>query len=145
MSFQGWRNNNRLHLNLSANLFQIRSSDLLQCVWMFDEYFEENNQTLTKSIKSCHPDVSPCSVLGATVDIGPVFQQHLDNLSPASRGRLVESSVTGVIPPVDLPDVLLETVLNDILQRQTTRFRGLQESTRVSRSTRVNRWIFLTW
>lgn len=92
---------------------------------MFDEYFEENNQTLTKSIKSCHPDVSPCSVLGATVDIGPVFQQHLDNLSPASRGRLVESSVTGVIPPVDLPDVLLQTVLNDILQRQTTRFTGV--------------------
>lgn len=56
----------------------------------------------------------------------------------------MESSVTGVIPPVDLPDVLLETVLNDILQRQMTRFRGLQESTRVSRSTRVNRWIFLT-
>lgn len=61
-------------------------------------------------------EASPCSILGTTVDVGTVFQQHLDNLGPASRGRLVESCVTGVIAPIDLPDVLLKAVLDYILQ-----------------------------
>ena len=61
---------------------------------------------------------SPCSILGATVNISSVFQQHLDNLSPAPRGRLVESCVASVIAPIHLPDVLLKTILNHILQHR---------------------------
>lgn len=60
-------------------------------------------------------EASPCPVLSATVDVRAVFQQHLDDLSPASGGRLMESRVTGIIAPVYLPDVLFKTVLNHIL------------------------------
>lgn len=60
---------------------------------------------------------SPCSVLGATVDISTVFQQHLDDLGPASRGRFVEGRVPGIVTPIHFPDVLLQAVLNYILQQ----------------------------
>lgn len=45
-----------------------------------------------------------------------MFYQHLDDLGPAPRGRLVERCVTGIITPIDLPDILLQTVQNHILQ-----------------------------
>lgn len=76
---------------------------------------------------------SPCSILGATVDISTVFQQHLDNLSPASRGRLMQSCVTCIITPIDLPDVLLKTVLNYILQHRVRRDNMVQRGTRFAR------------
>lgn len=61
---------------------------------------------------------SPCSILGATVDVCTVFQQHLDNLSPASRGCLMESCITSIITAIDLPDVLLQTILDYVLQHK---------------------------
>lgn len=68
-------------------------------------------------------EASPCPILGATVDVSAMLQQHLDNLSPASRGRLMESCVTGIVAPIDLPDVLLKTVLNYILQGRGRAYR----------------------
>lgn len=62
------------------------------------------------------PETSPCSILSTTIDICTIVQQHLDNLSPAPGGRLMESCVTGIITPIDLPDVLFETILDYILQ-----------------------------
>lgn len=61
---------------------------------------------------------SPRSVLGAAVDVGAVLQQHLDNLGPTSRGRLVEGRVTGIVTPINLPDVLLQAVLNHVLRHR---------------------------
>jgi len=62
-----------------------------------------------------HGEASPRPILGAAVDVSAVPQQHLDNLSPASRGRFVERRVPGVIAAIDLADVLFETVLDHIL------------------------------
>lgn len=67
------------------------------------------------------PPASPCPILGAAVDVGGVLQQHLDDLSPASGGRLVQRRVAGVIAPVDLADVLFQTVLDDVLHKRTDR------------------------
>ena len=60
---------------------------------------------------------SPCSVLGAAVDVGAVLQQHLDDMAPASRAGLVESCVTCVVTPIDLPHILLQTIVHHILQK----------------------------
>lgn len=62
------------------------------------------------------PEASPCSILSTTIDICTIVQQHLDNLSPAPGGRLMESCVTGIITPIDLPDVLFKTILDYVLQ-----------------------------
>lgn len=85
-------------------------------LWWF--HFTHSSSGTQSSAWIKEDKASPCSILSATVDICAVFQQHLDNLRPASRGRLMESCVTGVVSPIDLPDVLLKTILDYILHNR---------------------------
>lgn len=61
-------------------------------------------------------ETSPCTVLGTAVDVSPMVQQHLDDLSPAPRTGFMEGCVTCIVTAIDLPDVLLKTVENYILR-----------------------------
>lgn len=68
---------------------------------------------------ACECVCLPGAILCTAVDVGPVIQQVLDYVEPATGARLMESTVTGVVSVVHLAYSVLQTVQNNLLKTDT--------------------------